>query len=174
MIGSPTNRTMPPAGFLFGVGSLIKIGSQNLLRSLSDKQWPATGNGIILPCPEKEIPTWSPTGMSQIRFLSSVLRLASTSLWVRMSPSLQTTEALLTCRHSSWNKSQVIIFVASIDMRHGLQDSVSLKITTNINMTNQIRKIYKFAFHVEQYHNVNSLMGWGLKTILRVEALKLS
>ena len=39
---------------------------------------------------------------------------------------------------------------------------------------NKIRKIYKFAFHVEKDHNINYLMGWGLKTILSVDALKLS
>ena len=36
----------------------------------------------------------------------------------------------------------------------------------------KIRKIYKLAFHVEQDHNINYPMGWGLKTILWVEALK--
>ena len=39
---------------------------------------------------------------------------------------------------------------------------------------NKIRKIYKFAFHVEQHHNINYLMGWGLKTIYSVDALTLS
>ena len=33
------------------------------------------------------------------------------------------------------------------------------------------KKIYKFAFHVDQ---VCWAVGWGIKTILMVEALKLS
>ena len=40
-----------------------------------------------------------------------------------------------------------------------------LEISLREAIKNKIRKIYKFAFHVEQDHNINYPMGWGHKTI---------
>ena len=42
------------------------------------------------------------------------------------------------------------------------------------DLTRSERSMYKFAFHVAQYQNINYIMGWGLQTNLKVEALKLS